>query len=180
LAEKEDLNFTLISLKQADQKVLGKLYEIYYERLCVFLLNYCQDRALVEDIVQDVFISIWTNRKKLDINITIKNYLYRSAYNKLIDNYRKQKTNNKLLSSYYYTATMMAIDVDTDYKNELFKKLDECIKELPSRCKQIFCSAKLENLKYKEIAEQLNISLKTVEGHITRGYGLLKDCLYGT
>ncbi|WP_282134517.1 RNA polymerase sigma factor [Seonamhaeicola maritimus] len=164
-------------MKKGDQKAFEQVYSEYYEKLCVYLLSYTSDKEKVEDTVQDVFIKLWNKRKELTIRSSLKNYLYRAAYNMLMDKYRKQKRRDELLSSYYHTAVMRAIETDPSIKAEKIKKIKECIDLLPNKCKQVFMESKVTGLKRLEVAEKLNLSIKTVEGHITRAYSLIKKCM---
>lgn len=168
---------TLNDLKLNDERAFEELYVIYYEKLCVYLLNYTSDKKIIEDVVQDTFISVWKKRHEIEITDSIKSYLYRSVYNKLIDTFRKTKKVDSMLSEYYNTALIRAADSDTDYQTKRLKKLDDCIDELPSRCKSVFIANKISGKKYQQVADDFDISLKTVEGHITRAFKLIKECM---
>ena len=172
-----DAKFVIESLKKGDQKVFERLYSDYFEKLCFFLLNYTQDKEVIEDIVQDTFIKLWTKRKKLSVTSSLNSYLYKSVYNNFIDNYRKKKKRDALLESYYQLALFKIINTDEEYKEERIKKLEKCIAELPPKCKEVFVSIKFSGMKYKEVATTLNISLKTVEGHTRKAYVLIKNCM---
>ncbi len=154
-----------------------ELYTTYYEKLCVFSLNYTSDKDLAQDIVQDTFMYIWDNRKKIMITTSIHSFLYKVVYNKLMDSYRGKKKMDKSLLSYYNEAIGKVVESDSDYKDLRLKKLEECLQLLPKRCQLVFLEKKVSGLKNKEIANNLNISLKTVEGHIARGYKFLKGCM---
>lgn len=171
------LNGTFKTLKAKDEhSTFESLYKEHYEKLCVFLLNYISDKDKIEDIVQDTFINFWSKRDKITITSSTKNYLYRSAYNKLIDSFREEKKKEDMISSYYNTAVLLADSLD-DFQKELrLEKLNNCLEQLPTRCKEVFVSSKITGKKYQEIADDLEISLKTVEGHITKAYKLIKSC----
>lgn len=172
-----DSNLTVNSLKKGDQKVFERLYSDYFEKLCFFLLNYTRDKEMIQDIVQDTFIKLWTNREKLTISSSLKSYLYKSVYNNFIDNYREGKKRDKHLESYYQSALYKIIDSDEEYKEKQLNKLNKCIAELPPKCKEVFISIKLSGMKYKEVSSMLNISLKTVEGHTRKAYVFIKNCM---
>src|SRR5690554_6180827 len=87
LNKSDDLNIILQALKQGDTIVYKHLYSTYYEKLCVFLTGYTNDIVIVEDVVQDVFLKIWTDRKNLTIKKSLSGYLYKSAYNSLMNNH---------------------------------------------------------------------------------------------
>lgn len=177
MSSKKTQNILLHGLKNGDEKIFKKVYELYYEKLCVYLLSYCNDREKVEDVVQDMFIKLWSKRNELNIKTSLNNYLYRVSYNQLMDKYRQQKKKDKMLSSYYHTAVMRAIEEDPELKLKKLKKLDECLKLLPPKGKVVFVACKIKGQKYRYVSEKLNISIKTVEGHIRRSYVLIKECM---
>lgn len=160
-----------------DKVAFEELYITYYEKLCVYLLSYTSDKKLVEDVVQDTFITIWKKRQDIEISDSIKSYLYRAVYNKMIDTFRKSKKVDSMLSEYFHTALVRAADSDTDHQTNRLKRLNDCIDQLPSRCKKVFVANKISLKKYQEVADDLEISLKTVEGHITRAFKLIRECM---
>jgi len=177
---KENLIGVFESLKKGDLDVFDKLYEEYYEKLCLYAFQYTSNKALIEDIVQEVFIQLWTSRKKIVIRTSLKSYLYKVVYNKLMDSYRIDKRKDKMLLSYYNTALTTIIDTiedNDDLKKARLKNLDACIAELPDRCRKVFISKKISGLKYKQVSKELNISVKTVEGHVTRAFKLIRNCM---
>ncbi|MCR8668950.1 RNA polymerase sigma-70 factor [Aestuariibaculum sp. M13] len=175
--KKENINLAFDAIKSGNQKAFEKLYSDYYKKLCVFLLGYTDDEKIVEDVVQDVFIKIWTNRKKINITSSLNSYLYKATYTSLMMNYRELKKNNNMLSSYYYTALVQASDSDENAENSQLKKLKDCIDNLPERSREVFQENKISGLKYSEVAEKLNISIKTVEGHISRALSYIRECM---
>lgn len=164
-------------LKEIDEFTFRQIYIEYYELLCRYLLNFSSDRKKIEDVVQDTFLTLWTKRKELNITTSLKNYLFRASHNNLMSSYRKAKKKNLMLHSYLHTALIQAINLNDTMKEKQLDKLDDCIKSLPKRCQNIFIENKLKGKKYKEVATQLNISIKTVEGHITKAYKLIKSCM---
>ncbi len=169
--------FLVHSLKKNDQKVFKKIYSDYFEKLCRYLLSYTQNKELIEDVVQDTFIKLWVNRKKLTINTSLKSYLYKSVTNNFIENYRQKKKRDVFLESYYRQALTKFTEKDIEYKENRLKQLEACISNLPEKCKLIFMATKFSELKYKEAAESFKISIKTVEGHISKAYSLIKICM---
>lgn len=177
MSKKEDINLTFKMIKSGNHKVFEKLYSDYYKKLCVFLLGYTSDLDLIEDVVQEVFFKIWENRRNINITSSLNNYLYKITYTTLMQKYRQLKKKNNMLSSYYYTALIQASENDQEAINYQLKKLKDCIEELPPRSKEVFNQNKLKGLKYSEVAKKFNISIKTVEGHISRSLSYLRECL---
>lgn len=175
--EKTDVNMLLASLKRGEVEAFDNIFAAYYEKLCIYLLSYTDDKDKIEDVVQETFLTLWAKREQLDIRTSLKSYLYRSAHNKLMDTFREQNKNRSLLSEYYHTSLIRAIDLDEDYKAQQMENLKNCMDKLPVRCRKVFTANKITGKKYQQVANELNLSLKTVEGHITRAYKLLKECM---
>lgn len=131
-----------------------------------------------QDVVQDTFLYIWSNRKKIVISSSLNSYLYRVVHNKLMDNYRQKKRMDEKLLSYYTEAINKVVTSDESYIEERIKQLDKCMNELPKRCRKVFYEKKINGLRTKQIAANMDISIKTIEGHVTRAFKLLKICLY--
>lgn len=157
--------------------IFEQLYSDYYQKLCTYLLNYTQDRTVIEDTVQDLFLSLWIKRNKINIRTSLNAFLYKAAYNGLIDKHRNLKIKNEMLSSYYHTAIVQALEVDSDTSKKRMEMLEACMASLPERCREIFHSGKIKGMSYKEISREYNITEKTVEGHFSRAYRILKDCM---
>lgn len=177
MSNNSDFNIIISAFKDGDIKAFESIYAEYYKKLCVFLLGYCDDKSIVEDVVQDVFLKLWSNREDFNVKTSISGYLYKASYNTLMSRHRNLNKNNKLLSSYYYTAMIQNTETDSINEDERLKKLDDCINTLPPRCKQVFFENKIVGLKYNQVAKKLNVSLKTVEGHISRALSYLKECM---
>tara|TARA_Y100001933_G_scaffold193215_1_gene193108 strand:- start:3429 stop:3986 length:558 start_codon:yes stop_codon:yes gene_type:complete len=176
LAYKNDI-FIIKSLKNGDRSTFEQLYSNYYQKLCTYLLNYTQDRTVIEDTVQDLFLSLWMKRNKINIRTSLNAFLYKAAYNGLVDKHRNLKIKNEMLSSYYHTAIVQSLEVDSDTSKKRMEMLDACLASLPERCREIFHSGKIKGMSYKEIAKEYDITIKTVEGHFSRAYRLLKECM---
>ncbi|GAA3591470.1 RNA polymerase sigma-70 factor [Flavivirga amylovorans] len=173
-------SFSIKPLSEINLKTYEKLYHSYYNKLCVYALKYTPDRSLIQDVVQDTFIDLWSNRKKVTITSSVKSYLYRMVYYKLMDAFKKASKKNNAYLEYYQSSIEVfstTLESDDDYKNNLLIKLNECMEKLPKRCKTVFFAKKISGLKYSQISKQFNISIKTVEGHLRRGYVSLKSCM---
>ena len=157
-------------------KAYDFLMDYYYQSLCGYAQSLCHDHDLAEDIVQNVFVTIWIKRKKINPNFSIKNYLYKSVYNEFINQYRKNKP-VIYLEKKYLEAIDLVTDIEPEELDGLVKLMNVEIENLPSKCKEIFLMNKKEGLTHIEISEYLNISIKTVEGHITRAFKILTEKL---
>jgi len=166
-------------LKKGDSKAYTYLVENYHHRLCTYAYGLIGDNDSSEDIVQNVYIKIWKKRKKLNDDIDLTNYLYKSVYNGFVDHYRKIRPVFSLEKVHIET---LGVFVREDSENSLERIMSQVKKEienLPPKCKQAFLLSKQDGLTNIEIAEYLNISTKSVEGHITKAFTILRKSLDG-
>ena len=148
----------------------------YYKNLCGYANLFTKDPSMSEDIVQNVFVKLWVYRKKIDPNIPIKRYLHKSVYNEFIDQYRKNKSVISLEEKHLKAINTIIDDNSFDIE-KLMTRVNNEIEKLPEKCKKVFILNKKEGLTHDEIAEYLQISKKTVEGHITRAFKILNQKL---
>ena len=163
-------------LKKGDYDAYTLLMNNYYKNLCGYANLFTKDPSKSEDIVQNVFVKLWVYRKKIDSNIPIKRYLHKSVYNEFIDQYRKNKSIISLEEK-HLKAINTVIDNNSFDIEQLMTRVNNEIEKLPDKCKRVFILNKKEGLTHDEIAEYLQISKKTVEGHITRAFKILNQKL---
>ena len=163
-------------LKKGDYDAYTLLMNDYYKNLCGYANLFTKDPSKSEDIVQNVFVKLWVYRKKIDSNIPIKRYLHKSVYNEFIDQYRKNKSVISLEEK-HLKAINTVIDNNSFDIEKLMIRVNDEIEKLPEKCKRVFILNKKEGLTHDEIAEYLQISIKTVEGHITRAFKILNQKL---
>ena len=160
-------------LKKNDPSAWRQAVERFSDSLYAFALSKCSDHEMASEIVQQVFVKTFENKDKLNPNYSLKSFLYKSTFNKFIDMYRKKKATSALHEQYYFLLEQLTSNED-DMSDKL-KLMNLKIESLPSRTKEIFCLSKQDGLSNVEISEILDISLKTVEGHITKAFKLLRN-----
>ncbi|RPG82689.1 MAG: RNA polymerase sigma-70 factor [Crocinitomicaceae bacterium TMED209] len=163
-------------LKKGNHKAYTQLINNYYENLCGYANLFTKDPSKSEDIVQNVFVKLWVYRKKIDSNIPIKRYLHKSVYNEFIDQYRKNKSVISLEKKHLNAISAIIEDNSVDIE-KLMIRVNKEIEKLPEKCKRVFILNKKDGLTHDEIAEYLQISKKTVEGHVTRAFKILNKKL---
>ncbi|TLP80115.1 RNA polymerase sigma factor [Maribacter sp. ACAM166] len=163
-------------LKLGDSKAYDFLMEDFYQNLCLYSYSLIHDHEKAEDIVQNVFVELYVKRTNINPKLSLKNYLYRSVYNGFIDQYRKNKPVINLEKK-YLEALDHVVENDSENLEELLGKLQQEIDSLPKKCKQIFLLNKKEGLTHIEISEYLGVSIKTIEGHMTRAFKILNKKL---
>lgn len=163
-------------MKLGNFKAYDFLMDSFYQKLCGYAYTLSHDHGAAEDIVQNVFVEIWSNKNNINPSLSIKSYLYKSVYNEFINQYRKNKPVFYLEKKYLESVDLV---VESTHENldELLKLVDKEINELPPKCREIFLLNKKEGLTHVEISEHLNISTKTIEGHMTRAFKILRKKL---
>lgn len=165
----------LISQIRAGNTLAFKqLFDSHYSPLCYYLMNFTNDKASSEDIAQTVFVDFWNKCKEIEIHSSLKSYLYTMAYNQFLMSLRKKNKEASLLERLKYEA-LQTIETPTEAELEQkSQRLNHIITQLPERCQAIL-KLKMEGLKYKEIAESLNLSVKTVESQMRIAFIKIRD-----
>jgi len=145
------------------------LFEQHYEALCRFVFPVVKDKDAAEDIVQDVFVKIWIRRQELEIQTSYKAYLFKAVMFRALDYLRKQKSAEKLKGELkiVYDQSLQTDDCILE-KKELIAAIEAGINKMPENMRVIFQLSRYSSLKNREIAEQLNVSIKTVESNVTK------------
>lgn len=153
-------------IQQDNNQALKKLFDIHYRPLCVYALQFSNRLPDAEDVVQNIFIRLWTKRKDLHINTSLKAYLYRSVFNECMQGLRKIKKLEGTVDDLKYELLQNQIEEDGSFQQIRIDKIKYLIEELPCRCREILLLSKKDGLKNKEIADKLGISIKTVEAQM--------------
>ena len=165
----------LFALKQGNQQALKKIFNQYYKYLLVTSYNYIADSEKAKDIVQDVFFELWKKREQLDIQGSLKPYLRKAAVNRSL-NYLKS------VKRFDFGEKVVEMNL-TDKEERADQKLEasdlqviinKAVDSLPERCRLVYLLSRKENLSHKKIAEQLDISLKTIENQITKALKVIR------
>lgn len=161
-------------LKKGDKKAYTYLIDLYYDSLCDYASNLSRDHYMSEDIVQNVFIKIWGKRTRLKADFDIKKYLYKAVYNEFIDQYRKDIATTALEKKYIEELGLYLENEDDQKLLEMIKRVKQQIELLPPKCKETFLLSRYEGLTYVEIAQYMNVSIKTVEDHMSKAFTTLR------
>ena len=162
-----------------DQKSFEEIFKLFYERLLNLCIHYIKDREAAEEIISDVLFKIWVKRKELSRVQNIENYLFIMVKNQSL-NYTKQFSNYRV-AYFEEIGDYQLLNTDDPGKElerrELIFKMNQAIETLPQQCKIIFTLVKEEGLKYKEVAQILDISPRTVESQLVRAMQKLDKIL---
>lgn len=162
-------------MEEFDDKYFERLFEAQFERLMAFVCSYVGEEEVAKDIVQDAFMTLWNNRKKLDESLSVKSYLFAIAQNYALNYIRHQKViaANDLPLNLYLSQQ----EENVEEHEKLLAALEEKLKELPLKQREVLEKCVVENKKYKEVAEELGISQNTVKTHLMRALNFLRKNL---
>ncbi|MFT3738791.1 MAG: RNA polymerase sigma-70 factor [Breznakibacter sp.] len=170
-------SFLVERLKNSDESAFKSIYNKYFPRLFYFVYEFIPQSDMAENIVQDTFMVLWAKRDDLKDQSNLAAYLFTVAKNNCLQLLRNQKIRKKLISSLELHELEIGLNIESlesmDTTPATFREIEHIIQstfdELPPQCQKVFEMSRFGNLKNKEIAEQLHISVKVVEKHISKG-----------
>lgn len=172
LTEDRELYF---KLKEGDERAFQTLFRKYYSAMCHFANQFLSDSELAEEIVQDMFVKIWEKRSVLNIETSVKHYFFRSVRNHCLNQIQHDKI-RKQYASKVLEAAQQEMDTGQYFLEvDLIQRIEKSIDALPPKRKEIFRLSREQGLKYKEIAETLDISVKTVEAQMGLALKYLRE-----
>jgi RNA polymerase sigma-70 factor (ECF subfamily) len=174
MAEKDA--FYLKGLKEGDRIVFEQLFREFYPQLCIYARRYTADKSMAEEVVQDFFCKLWDKHEEIQVNTAIFSYLRKSVINHCLNHTRKIEIERKFVDVGDNIEETHGTS-DYDSNNELNEYVSRALMELPEKRREIFELSRFEGLKYHEIAERLNLSVKTVETQMTRSLEFMRNYL---
>ncbi|MDA3929259.1 MAG: RNA polymerase sigma-70 factor [Prolixibacteraceae bacterium] len=164
-------------IQKGDQQSFELLFKTYYAPLCLFAHKYIYDQDECEEVVQAFFLKLWESRKTINITTSVKSYLYSSVRNRCLNYIKHLKIKQEYQSEMVNSPAKNNFDSNTFLEIDLIEKINQCIDSLPPRRKEIFILSREHGLKYREIAEQLGLSIKTVEAQMGQALKDLREQL---
>lgn len=172
-------------LKQGDEKAYRYVFENYYSLLCRVAYAMLRDHFLAESMAGDVIFNLWEKRESIDIQVSVKAYLIRSVRNRCI-NYKQQEyvimetridegTDGELIDRIMPVSDEHPLN--TILQKELEQDIKKSVSSLSDECRTVFEMSRFEDLRYKDIASKLNISINTVKYHIKKALSRLTSDL---
>ncbi len=169
---------TLKRIRKGDIQAFEDLFHHFYPGMCSYAESLTKKEFIAEEVVQDIFYNIWKNKSDLRISSSWQSYLYRAVFNNSMMYLRKAKRELSL-DEHWAESQIQSSDNPSEELDakELNAVILYTLQKLPDRTREIFKMNRFEGLKYKEIAEKLSISLKTVEAHMGKALKALKSSL---
>jgi RNA polymerase sigma-70 factor, ECF subfamily len=153
------------------------LFKTYSQKLIYFSRRYVRDKQIAENIIQDVFLTIWQNKKNLNPTKNIQSYLFTAVKNESLKQLRHLNVENQQRENVSRLSIVELTPDETIDQKELREELNKAINDLPDKCREIFAMSRFDQLKYSEIADILGISVKTVETQMGRALKKLREQL---
>jgi len=163
------------AIQEGDETAFEMIFKSHYEPLCNYAYSFLQDRDEAEETVQATFLNVWEKKERIVIETSLKAYLYRAVRNSCLNVIKHAKIKKKHSDEAGLTLESSSDSVSQSViSSELDQKIGDALMALPEQCRLIFKMSRFEELKYSEIAAQLNISIKTVENQIGKALKIMR------
>jgi RNA polymerase sigma-70 factor, ECF subfamily len=167
-----------VALKEGKETAFEMIFKTYYQPLCKYAYSFLSDKAEAEEVVQSTFISFWEKRGQVQVQTSLKSYLYRMVRNACLNMIKHGKVKAQHAKIVMAAGEPVHEPVtEVVLSGELEIKIADAMKSLPDQCRLVFQLSRFEELKYQEIADQLNISVKTVENHMGKALKIMRTRL---
>jgi RNA polymerase sigma-70 factor (ECF subfamily) len=166
-----------LKLRDGDERAFQALFRKYYSAMCHFANQFLADTEVSEEIVQEMFVKIWEKRSVLNIETSVKHYLFRSVRNHCLNQIQHEKIKKQYASKVLELANQEINPDDCFLEVDLIHRIEKSIESLPPKRREIFRLSREQGMKYKEIAETLDISVKTVEAQMGLALKYLREDL---
>jgi RNA polymerase sigma-70 factor (ECF subfamily) len=175
---KQNDAYVLEGIKAGNLTVFESFFRSHYKPLCYYALRFVNSPDVAEEIVQDLFFTLWEKHETLTINTSLNAYVYASVHNRCMKFLDHRKIEMKY-EKYYLDHAAESAEPYADEGNieEIEKVVSQTLDALPERCSRIFRLNRFEGLKYKDIADKLSISVKTVEANMGKALKMLRKNL---
>ncbi len=167
-------------VREGDYTAFRELFTRHYRSLCTYAMRVVVVREIAEEVVADVFVKLWKNREQIEVHTSFEAYMYRAVRNQALDylklrSYRCRERDSLDSVQWNSTHADHYTPIEEIAFNEFYDRVEGCISELPRQCQVIFRLSREEGLRYREIAERLQISVKTVETQMGRALKVLRE-----
>ncbi len=156
------------------------IYQSYFERLYRYSFTLIKSNDEAQDVVQIVFVRLWEKWSELIINTDISAYLYRSVYNESLNRISANKRMRIHQESYVFETAHEETAFENEHQlsdEQISQRINEVLNLMPPQCQTVFLKSRIDNLKYAEIAQELNISIKTVEVHMSKALKIVRRAI---
>jgi RNA polymerase sigma-70 factor (ECF subfamily) len=175
--DQNQVNIQIEKMKAGDRESFNQVFRHYYSPMVRFCIRYVADSDIASEIVQDLFVKLWSNREKISFNTSFESYMLTSVRNSAITYINKERAHNEAHLRVFSEESDNTDPSETLQSNNLEESYRQILKDMPDKRREVFLASRYDGLKYSEIAEKLGISQKTVEAQMTAAIKQLKDGL---
>ena len=169
------VSFSHRKIQQGNIKEFERPFRKMYTELCHYALRFVKDMDVAEEVVQDLFYNYWKNKDRIDINTSLKSYLYQATKNRCLKVIEHNSVKERYVQEIQAQQVEHSFEADQAVETEeLTQIIDSTLDQLPERCRQIFIMSRFEGMKYHEIAEKLSVSIKTVEANMGKALKIFR------
>ncbi|MDZ7899311.1 MAG: RNA polymerase sigma-70 factor [Arcicella sp.] len=165
----------LLAIRQGNERVFETVFRKHYQSLCNYANGILKDLDDAEEVVQAIFVKFWEQREAIEINVSLKSYLYKAVHNTCLNRLKHlkiQDVHKQYVGNFFEDNHDSATDLMD--KVELETRIADALEKLPEQCRLIFKMSRFEELKYQEIADRLGLSIKTIENQIGKALKIMR------
>ena len=177
IMNENELKLLVEKMKAGDRGSFNLLFRRYYSPLVRFCVRYVADADQAAEIVQDLFVKLWTNREKMAFNTSFESYMLRAVRNAAITFINKERAHAETNERIYVDESDANDPSETLQSNNLEASYQKVLATMPEKRREVFLASRFEGMKYTEIAEKLGLSQKTVEAHMSAAIKQLREGL---
>ena len=175
--DENQINILIGRIKSGDRESFNQIFRRYYPPLVRFGVRFVADADISAEIVQDLFVKLWSNREKLSFNSSFESYMLRSVRNSAITYINKERSHAEANLKVYTEEADANDPSETLQSNNLEESYRRVLATMPEKRREVFLASRFEGLKYAEIAEKMGMSQKTVEAHMSAAIKQLREGL---
>jgi len=163
-------------LKAGDESSFQKFFETHYKALVGFAFKYLEDIDESEEVVQESFTKLWEKRSSIELSGQLSGYMFSMVRNVCLNKFKHEEVARKYKAEILHTSNEFEGEASS-FDQEMHHRLHQLIDELPDQCQKIFQMSRFEDLKYAQIADKLDLSVKTVENQISKALKIIREDL---
>jgi RNA polymerase sigma-70 factor (ECF subfamily) len=178
LNQKEE--YIIEGIRSGSETAYQQVFDLYYRNLVVFAMKYVADPEVAKDLVQDLFLGMYESRREIRIQVSLRSYLYSAVRNKCLNHLKQKSVREKHAALTKASETEGNTELEEKiHATELESRIFELVSQLPDKCRQIFIMSRVAGKRNSEIADELNLSKRTVETQISNALKSLRNSLFG-
>ena len=177
LMDENQLNNLIERMKAGDRESFNQVFRRYYPPLVRFCVRFVADTDIAAEVVQDLFVKLWSNREKVSFSTSFESYMFTSVRNSAITYINKERSHAEANLRAYSDESDNNDPSETLQSNNLEESYRQILKTMPEKRREVFLASRFDGLKYAEIAEKLGISQKTVEAQMSAAIKQLREGL---